>query len=159
MPGTRCIKQRILRTSGGVYPSVKLSLLGVRPSVAVHTLVTGAFLGPCPEGHEVAHIDNDPANNAASNLRWATALDAAADRARRGKQLRGESIRGAKLTEEEVRRIREMAAEGTKRAKLIEMFGVSRSQIWNIVTRQSWGWLDAERQDKRAIKPTDQETP
>lgn len=38
----------------------------------VHVLVAEAFIGPRPEGMEVCHGDNDPANNQVSNLRWDT---------------------------------------------------------------------------------------
>lgn len=38
----------------------------------VHQLVAESFIGPRPSGHEVLHLDHDPANNRASNLRWGT---------------------------------------------------------------------------------------
>ena len=38
----------------------------------VHQLVAAAFLGPCPEGMEVRHLDGDPENNVLSNLEYAT---------------------------------------------------------------------------------------
>src|SRR5262245_7863305 len=38
----------------------------------LHRLVLAAFVGPCPEGQEGMHADDDPANNALSNLSWGT---------------------------------------------------------------------------------------
>ena len=40
--------------------------------VTVHRLVLEAFEGPCPEGHECCHWDDDPENNRLENLRWDT---------------------------------------------------------------------------------------
>lgn len=45
--------------------------LGRRRQVRVHRLVCEAFHGPPPEvTYHADHIDTDPTNNAATNLRW-----------------------------------------------------------------------------------------
>ncbi|UCF55879.1 MAG: HNH endonuclease, partial [Deltaproteobacteria bacterium] len=38
----------------------------------VHRLVAEAFIGSCPEAHEINHKDCDPSNNHVSNLEWVT---------------------------------------------------------------------------------------
>lgn len=38
----------------------------------VHQLVMLAFVGPCPEGLEIDHIDLDTGNNSVGNLRYVT---------------------------------------------------------------------------------------
>jgi len=38
----------------------------------LHRLVAGAFIGPCPDGHEVNHKDGDPSNNSVTNLEYVT---------------------------------------------------------------------------------------
>ncbi len=48
------------------YICVDLSAGDARWSARVHVLVMLAFVGPCPEGMQVRHLDGDPANN-----RWA----------------------------------------------------------------------------------------
>lgn len=50
----------------------------------VHRLVLEAFVGPCPEGHEVCHNDGDPTNNHVSNLRYGTVSDNRYDSVRHG---------------------------------------------------------------------------
>lgn len=63
---TRCIPEE--------KPVVKL----------VHRLVLEAFVGPCPDGMEGCHWDDDPDNNHVSNLRWATRSDNEFDKVRNG---------------------------------------------------------------------------
>ncbi|MGO7873689.1 NUMOD4 motif-containing HNH endonuclease [Rhizobium leguminosarum] len=65
------VKKAILLApgTGTGYPSVCLPLADGFPSVTVHSLVADAFLGPCPEGMHVEHIDRDKGNAALDNLR------------------------------------------------------------------------------------------
>lgn len=51
----------------------------------VHQLVAEAFHGPRPEGMEVCHGDDNPANNAADNLRYDTHRENELDVVRHGK--------------------------------------------------------------------------
>lgn len=41
-------------------------------AVKVHRLVAAAFIGPCPEGHEVNHINGERHDNRAENLEYVT---------------------------------------------------------------------------------------
>lgn len=38
----------------------------------VHRLVCAAFIGPCPDGYQVSHLDENPANNKVDNLAYVT---------------------------------------------------------------------------------------
>jgi hypothetical protein len=57
------------------YKLVSLWRDGRGLSCNVHRLVAAAFLGPCPAGMEVRHLDGDPANNVAANLRYGTSSE------------------------------------------------------------------------------------
>jgi hypothetical protein len=59
---------------------VILSYPGQRWTARVHRLVAAAFLGPCPEGKEVRHLDGNPANNDLSNLAYGTRSENRLDR-------------------------------------------------------------------------------
>jgi ribosomal protein L37AE/L43A len=52
------------------YRAVSLSRDGYVRTILVHQLVMGAFIGACPEGEEIRHLDGDPSNNALSNLAY-----------------------------------------------------------------------------------------
>lgn len=53
-------------------------------TLSVHTLVAEAFHGSRPTGAQCRHLDGDPTNNAASNLRWGTPSENILDAVRHG---------------------------------------------------------------------------
>jgi hypothetical protein len=65
---------------------------GRRATKKVHRLVCEAFNGAPPEGHEVAHNDNDKFNNVPANLRWATHYDNIQDLVRARAELACEGV-------------------------------------------------------------------
>lgn len=65
--------------------SVSLSRDGKRTMRKVHRLVLAAFVGPCPEGMEGLHSDDDPTNNTLPNLRWGTRGENLLDSVRNGR--------------------------------------------------------------------------
>lgn len=76
--------------NGHGYLKVRLTIGGRRRNIPVHRIVALAFVGPKPSpAHEVCHVDGNRQNNAASNLRWGTRKDNAADRERHGRTSRG----------------------------------------------------------------------
>lgn len=61
------------RTLSGRYLTTTLTNHhGDRRPAALHRLVAAAFLGECPAGHEVHHIDHNPSNNRLDNLQYVT---------------------------------------------------------------------------------------
>lgn len=50
--------------------AVTLCKNGQRKTWDVHKLVAMAFLGPCPEGQEIRHLDGDCLNNVLPNLAY-----------------------------------------------------------------------------------------
>lgn len=114
--------------------------IATRKRLYVHRLVAAAFLGPCPHGLVVNHIDNDKLNNHPCNLEYVTQSQNAKHAWRLGVCPFGERNGHAKLTEQDVQSIRALRGVYTTRA-LGEMFGVNHGAISVIQTGKSWRHL------------------
>lgn len=75
----RVLKLRLRPPRG--YPMVTL---GHSDKRYVHRLVLEAFVGPCPDGMECLHRNDDPTDNRLCNLRWGTRAQNLADRVLNG---------------------------------------------------------------------------
>jgi len=99
----------------------------------VHRLVLMAFVGPCPEGYETRHLDNDPANNRRENLAWGTSAENQADKMACGSALAGSRKAGDKMRSVanafNVRAVRQMRALGIRRKEVAKCFRVSEDTI------------------------------
>ena len=75
------------------YPAVDLRGEGRRRMVTVHRLVAEAFLGPCPPGREVLHLDDDRSNPEVRNLRYGTRTENNLQCVRHGRHNNGSKTR------------------------------------------------------------------
>jgi hypothetical protein len=134
----RSVRGAVLRcrdvTHNG-YARVELYRGGRRHRFRVHVLVLEAFVGPRPSGMQAAHIDGDPSNNHASNLRWCSPRDNAADRRRHGREPHGERNGRATITADVVRRLR--AYRGSH-ADAADDVGSTYSVAHKVRTGRSW---------------------
>jgi hypothetical protein len=117
---------------------VNLCRNGQMKMFSIHVLVANAFLPPPQEGQTcVLHGDDNPAHNAATNLKWGTNLDNSEQMVRHGRQNRGSDRALSKLTESQVREIRHRA-EQVPQAQLAREYGVSTSTLNSVVKGQTW---------------------
>ena len=99
-----------------------------RVRVLIHVLVAEAFLGPCPDGMEVNHKDENPRNNCVSNLEYLTH----ADNIRHGyRNKRGAKHPHSKLTDSDVAENRRLRSSGVTGVELAKRYGVSQQTICN----------------------------
>lgn len=122
---------------GGDYRKVTLRRPGEKREFLVHRLVLETFVGPCPEGMETAHLDNNPGNNLLGNLEWKTSMDNANDRRIHGTTNKGERNGGAKLTEEDIPVIRDLYKNHTAK-EIATQYGVSDTCVREIALRRTW---------------------
>ncbi|GAC1512286.1 MAG: hypothetical protein NVS1B16_03650 [Pseudarthrobacter sp.] len=104
----------------------------------VHRLVAEAFLGPCPFGHEVNHLDGVKTNNVLTNLEYVT----------HQKNMRhardfdltpvGSRCNRSHITESDVEAMRALFGAGSTNKDLAERYGVARATVSQIVHRKNW---------------------
>lgn len=142
---------RVRRTSTGFvlkpkitkrgYSKVCLWNAGKDHHCQVSRLVLMAFVGP-PNGYqEAAHGDGVPSNNHLSNLRWASAAENAADRYRHGTVPFGTKVHTCKLSENDVRTIRQRLAAGQQARVICRDYDVHEATIGFIKNGRYWSWL------------------
>ena len=74
----RVLKPQVHKVSGHMEVSLYGQVKNGR-SYWIHQLAARAFLGPCPDGQEVRHLDGNPANNTVGNLTYGTRKENLAD--------------------------------------------------------------------------------
>lgn len=118
----RAITLRVCFNNVG-YPIVFLSKQGKKKARKVHVLVAQAFLGPCPNGFLVRHLDGNPKNNCIHNLAYGTPRENNLDKARHGT---------TRLSISDIAEIRSRIATGETHRSISKSFGVSRGLITHI---------------------------
>lgn len=116
---------------------VTLSTGNVRSAHSVHRLVALAFLGPCPDGVEVNHIDGDPTNNVVPNLEYVTRAENMAHAAQLGLTAAGERHGLTEMTNTRARRIRLLATRYDNKT-LSTRLGISESAIGRLVRGETF---------------------
>jgi len=122
------------------YRSVNLSKEHVIVHREVHVLVAGEFLGEKPDGTEICHNDGVGYHNAVDNLRYDTPSSNSQDARGHGLLVVVESSQQSKLTELQVKEIRERHKNGTGKSlrRLGLEYGVGGGAIRKIVLNIAW---------------------
>ena len=126
--------------SSGAYPSVSLPnpTTGKYHSKAIHRLVMLAFVGPCPDGLEVAHLNGDPTDNRLSNLEYVTHQANESHKRRHGTSGEGERNSNARLQGWQVAEVKFLAGKSAPQGKIAELFDISHKQVSDILRGRSW---------------------
>lgn len=131
----KILKPKISKTG---YAKLCLRRDGDKWYARIHRLVADAFIGPCPPGHQINHIDGDKLNNRSDNLEWATQAENMAHAAEVGLRPRGEGHKRSKLNEQKVREIRARHAAGENYRQLARAFNIDPSVTRRVVRREAW---------------------
>lgn len=120
--------------------SIRITVEGKKRKYFVHRLILEAFRGPCPEGMEALHWDDNPENNRIDNLRWGTHKENCEDKRRNGNLRVGKGSRHhlSKLTEEMIPMIRVLGNAGMKHGDIAARYGVTRPAISYALRGETW---------------------
>lgn len=108
---------------------------GKKENVFVHKMVLLAFVGDCPKGMECCHNNGEASDNRLENLRWDTHLSNNQDRKKHGTYSYGENHPMAKLTQNQVDKIR---SSDKSIKEISEEFGIGKSQAHRIKKNVCW---------------------
>lgn len=134
----KILKLTNMKKSDG-YAHVYLYKNGIKQQKRVNVLVLEAFTGKRPKGYEAAHEDGIKTNNHFSNLSWKTRTENEQDKIRHGTVINGIKNHNAKLTDDDVRKIRKLYRPRIfSQEKLAKMFNIAESAIWYIIHRKRW---------------------
>jgi hypothetical protein len=144
--GSRARPNLILKgyINGAGRRQVELWEKSNRKKLLVHKLVMEAFIGPCPVGMEINHLDRNPLNNFLSNLEYCTPKQNTRHAMENGGGSyfpRGEGNPKSKLTSEDVIEIRNLISEGYSHRCISSLFNVSLGAISEISKKRNWSWL------------------
>lgn len=127
-----------LASNGYLFIAIKVG--NRRSKYTIHRLVARAFVSGYFEGAHVNHINGIKTDNRPENLEWVTGPENNSHAWRIGLvDLRGEKSPLSKLTNEKIREIRRLLAEGSmKKHHIAKQFGISDAMVLKIERRQAW---------------------
>lgn len=133
-------KESILKsTITGHYEMIKLE---GNNSVTIHSLVANHFIPKIENKNYINHIDQNPLNNFYKNLEWCTQSENILSANKNGNGNIGSKQADAKLTEQDVIKIKEYLKNKTyKQNKIAELFNISTTTISDIKHGRKWAHI------------------
>lgn len=115
----------------------KFSMIPIK-SMPAHRASYILFKGEIPEGKCICHQCDNPRCVKPEHLWVGTTQENTQDMVNKGRSLRGEKQNLAKLTKEDVLKIRELGSQGMVQWKIGEMFNLTAGHVNNIIKRRAW---------------------
>ena len=112
---------------------------GQRHRRYLHRIVCEAFHGKAKSGQHCRHIDGDKTNNAAENLSWGSPSENNLDKDRHGTSPHGERNPMARLTRDQVKRMRDIReTTGRSYYMIAKGFSISTMTAYRAITGETW---------------------
>lgn len=120
------------------YRSVSLPVAGHYRRQFVHRLVLLSFIGPCPDGMEVAHLNGNPSDNRLENLKYCSHKDNESHKKAHGTCPIGESNGQSVMQGWQVAEIKYLASKSVPQGKIASLFDISHKLVSAILTGSGW---------------------
>ena len=141
---------RLLKPSiGRGYPRYALSYGDQVRHLSAHRLMWEAFIGAIPDGMQINHKNGVKSDNRLENLEVVTPSENTQHAhkvlgyvPKKPPVMLGASNPRALITDDQVREIRRLYADGLTQQELAERFGPSQTAISAIVRRKSWTHIE-----------------
>ena len=115
------------------YVGVALRKNGKTYDFCLHQLILEAFVGPCPSGEECRHLNGIYSDPRLENLKWGTRKENVADSYLHGTRVMGKSHPQTKLSDDDVREIRELKKLGVKLRLIRKKYRhISRNYFYDV---------------------------
>lgn len=128
----------VLTGSGKKHWTVVLHNAKKKTPHSVARLVLVCFVGPCPDGMECCHFNDNRNDNRLNNLRWDTRKANRQDAIRNGKTPNGECHYKSTLTKEQILVIRAEYDAGNTLKEIAHKFNITSSLVYLIGKRINW---------------------
>jgi hypothetical protein len=132
----RLTRKRVLNPSPDSrgYYTAHIWENGRRRRIGYHVLVMRAFVGPRPEGFHINYKDGDKLNNRLDNLEYTSPAENTRHAHAIGlcPPVIGDRHHATRLSDDDVRRIRELRAQGHKLLDIAIEFGVCFQHVSDI---------------------------
>ncbi len=112
------------------------------PDARAHRVAYELSHGPIPSGKLVCHTCDNPPCCRPDHLFLGTSLENMQDAKAKGRIVRGHCVGSAKLTEQQVKEVRERHALGESGVNIAHSLSVTPSMIYRILAGLAWSWLD-----------------
>lgn len=120
------------------YYKVSPVVSGKNQMQYIHRMVAEVFLGNCPNGMSVNHIDGIKTNNMSSNLEYVTHSENMRHARDMGLSAIGSKHGASKITESDVIDIRRRRESGESLPAICKDYGIARSTASQIATGKRW---------------------
>jgi len=120
------------------YPRVTLCNAGKRKRLFIHRLVAETFLGPCPDGLEVAHLNGNRRDSRLTNLRYVTRSENHRHKIDHGTMPMGDSHPNRSISEGTARQIGARLREVGSYIQVAEEFGTTTGVVSQIARGRNW---------------------